>query len=72
MIEVTATDLEKAKIVLNTIVSMFSQYTSNGTENDTSFLLVFITDINCVQIYIIKDFIFVIDSVVDTKFCAKM
>ncbi|KAL3994060.1 phenylalanine--tRNA ligase beta subunit [Acanthocheilonema viteae] len=39
LIEVTATHLEKAKIVLNTIVSMFSQYASNGAENDTSFLV---------------------------------
>ncbi|VDK76667.1 unnamed protein product [Onchocerca ochengi] len=39
LIEVTATDLEKAKIVLNTIVSMFSQYTSSGAEDDTSFLV---------------------------------
>ncbi|KAK6113563.1 phenylalanine--tRNA ligase beta subunit [Brugia pahangi] len=39
LIEVTATDLEKAKIVLNTIVSMFSQYTSNGTEDNASFLV---------------------------------
>uniref|UniRef100_A0AAF5PW73 Phenylalanine--tRNA ligase beta subunit n=1 Tax=Wuchereria bancrofti TaxID=6293 RepID=A0AAF5PW73_WUCBA len=39
LIEVTATDLEKAKIVLNTIVSMFSQYTSNGAEDNVSFLV---------------------------------
>ncbi|KAM3719716.1 Phenylalanine--tRNA ligase beta subunit [Dirofilaria immitis] len=39
LIEVTATDLEKAKIVLNTIVSMFSQYTSNGTGDNVSFLV---------------------------------
>ncbi|EFO22258.1 phenylalanyl-tRNA synthetase [Loa loa] len=39
LVEVTATDLEKAKIVLNTIVSMFSQYTSDGTEDDTSSLV---------------------------------
>ena len=28
-IEATATDLTKAKIVLNTVVTMFSQYTKN-------------------------------------------
>ncbi|CAG9533290.1 unnamed protein product [Cercopithifilaria johnstoni] len=40
LIEVTATQLEKAKIVLNTIVSMFIQYTSNTTKDDsTSFLV---------------------------------
>ncbi|VDK76071.1 unnamed protein product [Litomosoides sigmodontis] len=33
LIEVTATQLEKAKIVLNTIVSMFSQCTSDETGN---------------------------------------
>uniref|UniRef100_A0A915Q378 phenylalanine--tRNA ligase n=1 Tax=Setaria digitata TaxID=48799 RepID=A0A915Q378_9BILA len=47
LIEVTATDFEKAKIVLNTMVAMFSQYTSNGSDDGTSFLLVLRTTINC-------------------------
>ncbi|VDN28541.1 unnamed protein product [Gongylonema pulchrum] len=40
LIEVTATDLEKATIVLNTLVAMFSQYTTASAESDNASFLV--------------------------------